>query len=221
MYIFKGNVDISSPNFTAGQSILRQYYGTVTLSSTQPLYDYAVSTGGSSVAVTLLSNLTVLNNFAIHYTAGAPRSFSAGTYTLTVGGNFANGDVFTCGTGTVIFNDATKTTTVTGSTTFNVLRIETADKVVKFTAGTTTTVASFVATGTAGHPVILTNVSGTSTWGISDSVGTNRVYHCTISYSAAAGGAAWLAYTSDGNVNGGSNTGWVFSSFNPLLIGGD
>ena len=221
MYIFKGNVDISSPNFTAGQSILRQYYGTVTLSSTQPLYDYAVSTGGSSVAVTLLSNLTVLNNFAIHYTAGTPRSFSAGTYTLTVGGNFANGDVFTCGTGTVIFNDATKTTTVTGSTTFNVLRIETPDKVVRFTAGTTQTVASFVATGTAGHPVILTNVSGTSTWGISDSVGTNRVYHCTISYSAAAGGAAWLAYTSDGNTNGGSNTGWVWSSFCAPLIGGD
>jgi len=206
-----GNVIITSPNFNAGTSTLNQFWNvSATLSSTQPLYNYLVGLGGA-IAVTLQSNLTVQNNFTIEYAAGLTRSFSAGSFTLTVGRNFANGDTFNAGTGTVIFNDATKTTTVTGSTTFNVLQITTPDKTVKFTSGTTTTCASFIATGTAGHNVILTNVTGTSTWALSDTTGTNQVYYCTISYSAAAGGAAWLAYTTDGNVDGGGNTGWIFA----------
>ena len=218
------NLSISSANFSAGISTFYQFYTAVaTVYSNQPLYNYKVGRTDQNydAVITMASNLVVLNNLTIQHYPGRTVSLVASTFTLTVGGNFANGDVFNAGTGTVIFNDATKVTTVTGSTTFNVLRIETADKVVRFTAGTTQTVASFVATGTAGHPVILTNVSGTGTWALSDASGTNRIYYCTISYSAAAGGAAWLAYTSDGNVNGGSNTGWVFSSFNPLLIGGD
>ena len=208
----KGSVNISSPNFSAGTSTLGHWFLTSTLFSTQPLYNYTLGIiSDANVTVTLNSNLTVLNNFTIVYRAGVTRSFSASTYTITVGGNWANGDVFTCGTGTVVFNDASKTTTVTGNTTFNVLQITTPDKVVRFTAGTTQTVASFIATGTAGHNVILSNVTGTSTWALSDTTGTNQVYYCTISYSAAAGGAAWLAYTTDGNVDGGGNTGWIFA----------
>jgi hypothetical protein len=213
----RGNISISSAGWSAGTSTIYSGYNNHvngTLSSTQPLYNYQVGYNNSDIrdaAVTLNSDLTVLNNFTIQYSAGYTRSFSAGSHTLTVGGNFDNQDTFNAGTGTVIFNDATKTTTVSGNTTFNVLRIETPGKVVKFTAGTTQTVASFVATGAAGQNVVLTNVTGTGTWALSDASGTNQVHYCTISYSAAAGGASWLAYTTDGNVDAGGNSGWVFT----------
>jgi hypothetical protein len=210
-----GNVNITStsPTFSFGTSTLYQNYAaSKTFSSTQPLYNYQVGIGTvGATSISLGSDITIQNNFTILVGSGVTRSFSAGSYTINVGGNFANGDTFTAGTSTVVFSDATKTTTVTGSTMFNVLQITTPDKVVRFTAGTTQTVASFIATGTAGHNVILSNVTGTSTWALSDSGGTNRVYYCTISYSAAAGGAAWLAYTTDGNVDGGGNTGWIFA----------
>ena len=220
-----GSVNISSSNFSAGTSTLYSYQlgGAVTLSSAEPLYNYHVChpNGDANVTVTLLSSLVVINNFTILASAGKTRSFSAGSNTLTIGGNFANGDTFNAGTGTVILNDATKVTTVTGSTTFNILSITTPDKVVRFTAGTTQTVASFVATGTAGHLVTLNNVTGASTWAISDASGVNSVSYSSIAHSAAAGGASWQAYLSNGNVNGGTNSGWDFSGFPALLLGGD
>jgi len=214
-----GNVSITSPNFTAGTSTIANRWGAGTVSSTQPLYNYTIEYGA---AITLGSNLTVQNTFTVG-TGG--NSFSAGSYTLTVGGNFANGDVFNAGTGTVIFNDATKTTTVSGTTTFYNLQCLTPGKTVKFEAGQTFTVTSFDFTGTAGNLILLDTDTGASTFTLSDATGTNQVEYCDIHRSAATGGAAWLAYTVDGNVDGGSNTGWLFappaSTFNPLLLSGD
>ena len=144
------------------------------------MYNYSAGYPGGSggVTVTLNSDLTVLNNFTITYAAGYTRSFSAGSYTLTVGGNFANNDTFTAGTGTVVFNDASKVSTISGNTTFNVLQCLTPDKTVKFTAGTTTTVASFDFTGAAGQLIILDTNTGASTFTLSDSAGTNQVEYC-------------------------------------------
>lgn len=129
---------------------------------------------------------------------------------ISVGGNWANSGTFTAGTSTVVFNDASKTTTVTGNTTFNILQVI-AGKIVKFTALTTTTVTSFIANGTVGSQITLSNVSGTGVWTISDSAGTNSVSYCTISYSGAAGMASWQAYTSNGCVDAGGNGGWAFA----------
>jgi hypothetical protein len=47
---------------------------------------------------------------------------------------------------------------------------------------------------------------------LSKTSGTVNVNYCTISYSNAAGGATWNAYTTNGNVDGGNNTGWIFAS---------
>lgn len=41
--------------------------------------------------------------------------------------------------------------------------------------------------------------------------GTVSVNYCDISYSTATGGASWLAYTSNGNLDSGNNTGWLFA----------
>jgi hypothetical protein len=216
-----GNVDISSSNFNAGTSTLYQFGVTPTLSSSQSFCNYTVGFGVGSTAVTLNSNLTVLNNFSIVAYGGVTRSFSAGSYTINVGGNWANGDVFTAGTGTVIFNDASKTTTVSGTTAFNILQCLTSSKTIKFTAGTTTTVGVFDFSGTAGNLITLDTDTGAGTFALSDASGTNTVEYCDIHRSAAAGGASWLAYTTDGNVDGGSNSGWNFGTFNAFLLGGD
>ena len=187
-----GDVSITSPNFSAGTSTFYQKYSTKTISSTQPLYNYTVGTGSGTdydIAITLQSNLTVLNNFTIQYVAGKTRSFNAGSYTLNIGGNFTNNDTFTPGTSTVNFNDATNVSTISGSTTFNNLTSSTPDKTIKFTAGTTQTVSSLSLTGTSGHLITIDTDTGAGTFNLSDTTGTNTLYYTSVTRSAAAGGA--------------------------------
>ena len=201
-YIFSAT--ISSSNWDPGQSMLRDYGGgaSATLSSTQPLYNYGVYNGTQS----LESNLTVQNNLSI--SSGV---LSAGSYTINLGGNWASsGGTFTPGTSTVNFNDATKVSTISGSTTFNNLTSSTSDKTIKFTAGTTQTVSSLSLTGTSGHLITIDTDTGAGTFNLSDTTGTNTLYYTSVTRSAAAGGATWNALISDGNSNGGSNSGWNF-----------
>jgi hypothetical protein len=47
--------------------------------------------------------------------------------------------------------------------------------------------------------------------------GTVTATNCTISASTASGGATFHALIKDGNIDGGSNTGWVFGSSPPLV----
>jgi len=221
------NINITSPNWNAGTSTLYHWYpGSFTLYSSQPLYNYSVGTT-YNVAITLNSDLTVLNNFTIRYAAGVTRSFSAGTYTINVGGDFANGDTFIAGTGTVNFNDATKVSTISGTTTFNILQCLTAGKTVKFYHGQTFTVASFDFTGTSGAGLItIDSDDGANAFTLSDSADTNQVEYCDIHRSTAGGGATWNAFTTDGNVDGGGNSGWIFTApaaggFSALMLSGD
>ena len=208
-----GNVSITSTNFNAGTSTLYQYGATKTLSVSQPLslYNYQVGYSTNASSISLSSDLTVSNNFTILANSGN-NSFSAGSHTIYVGGNWANGDTFTANTSTVTFNDATKTSTISGNTTFNILNCSTGDKVIHFTAGTTQTVASFALTGASGHLITIDTDTGAGTFNLSDSTGIDQVYYTRITRSAASGGASWLAYFTDGNIDGGSNSGWVFAS---------
>ncbi len=199
-----GNVSISSVNFSAGTSTLTQSGSSAkTISCTQPLYNFTASlTSGS----TLLANLTTVNNLTI----GSGKSLNASTYDLTVGGNWTNSGTFTAGTGTVVFNDAAKTSTISGTTTFYNFTSTTPNKAIRFTAGTTQTFTSFALTGTAGNLITIDTNTGASTFNLSDSTGTNQIYYTSVTRSVAGGGATWNAFLSDGNVNGGGNSGWAF-----------
>lgn len=104
---------------------------------------------------------------------------------------------------------------IDGSNIFNTLTINaTTAQIVKFTTGTTQTVSSFIATGTASYTIHLASTTTTAAT-LSDSGGTNQVYYCHIGDDGTntdrplnvSGGASWLAYTSDNNeVN--TSTGW-------------
>jgi len=77
---------------------------------------------------------------------------------------------------------------------------------VRFTDGTDQTVSSITWEGTDGNLITLTG-TGTAGWKISDTTGTNTVKYCDIHYSTAEGGATFNAYTTEGNVDGGNNSG--------------
>lgn len=111
----------------------------------------------------------------------------------------------------ITINAGSSTTVIVkGSNTFSTFTIN-APKTVKFEDSTTQTVSSFVAVGTLGNVITLDTSTGANTFTLSDSSGTNAVQYCSITRSVASGGATWNAYTSLGNVNGGSNTGWNFT----------
>lgn len=83
---------------------------------------------------------------------------------------------------------------------------------VKFTPTGTHYFNSFSLNGVAGNMVTLSTLTGTSAYTLSKSSGSVGVSYCNISRSNATGGATWNAYTNNGNVDGGNNTGWVFIS---------
>ena len=104
-----------------------------------------------------------------------------------IGGTWAMQDAFTLG--------ATQPLTFTNGT-------------VQLKSGTTSTVGSFVTTGT-NQKYLQATTPGTQAT-ISDASGTNSVSYLTIQDSYATGGADWDANAST-NVNAGNNFGWFFA----------
>jgi hypothetical protein len=105
---------------------------------------------------------------------------------------------------------------VSGANTFGALTLETPDVTYQYSdiqlpASVTTTITSLVATGTADYTININSSSG-AYHTLSDTAGTNTVSYATITYSHAEGGATWISSVDSGNVNGGNNSGWDFSS---------
>jgi hypothetical protein len=96
----------------------------------------------------------------------------------------------------------TGTLTITGSNTFDELRID-AGRTTLFNNGTTQTITTL----DIGDGSILRSSSNGNTYTLSIPSGTIRVDNATIRDSIATGGATFKAYTS---INEGNNTGWVF-----------
>ena len=78
----------------------------------------------------------------------------------------------------------------------------------KLKAGTTNTVGAFATSGT--NQKFLQSDTPGSQATLSDASGTDSVSYLTIQDSAATGGATWLAYVGNLNIDAGNNTGWVF-----------
>lgn len=101
--------------------------------------------------------------------------------------------------------------TVSGSNTFYDITATSLPSTINFTAGTTQALTQFTASGTAGNLLTLKSSSAGAAFILSDASGTNNVSYCNITDSTTMGGATWNSYTTNGNVNGGGNTGWVFN----------
>lgn len=141
------------------------------------------------------SNLTTTGTGTITMTAATAKTFAGGGFsysaTLNQGGAGA--------------------LTVTGSNTFYDITATTLPSTITFTAGTTQTVTQFTASGTLGNLLTLNSSTPGSAFTLTDASGTNTVSYCSITNSTATGGATWSSLLTDGNVNGGGNSGWMFN----------
>lgn len=106
---------------------------------------------------------------------------------------------------------------ISGSNTFNNITNSVQPATVKFTAGTTQTVANFGLSGTAGNLIIINSTTPGSQFTLSKSSGTVTAQYLSIQDSNATGGATWDA-SSPTNTNLGNNTGWVLPSSGVFMM---
>lgn len=160
----------------------------------------------------LAGNVIVTNNLTI--TAG---TLSAGANSITVGGNWSNSGTFNAGTGTVIFNDNTKVSTISGSSTFFNFSSTTAGKQITFTAGTTQTISgTLTLTGASGNLIVLRSTVSGSQWSINPQ-GSRSVSFVDVKDSNNTNATAINAITS---TDSGNNTNWNFGTVDHFVITG-
>jgi len=164
--------------------------------------------GGTLVCPT--ASTTAFNN-------ASPTNFTttAGTGTGTISMTAATAKTFVGGGSTyncTLNQGGAGALTITGSNTFDNITNTVQPASVLFTAGTTSTFLSgFSLSGTAGNLITIGSATAASHT-LSKASGTVSVSYCSISRSSATGGAIWQALTANGNVDGGNNTGWIFST---------
>jgi hypothetical protein len=178
------------------------YTGSGTYSSLALGNSYNNLTLSGSGSFTPNGNVTVTGNF----------TQSAGTFFapsgMTISGNFnRTGGTFTSGSGTVTFNDITKTTTLTGSTTFYNLTVSTAGKTIIFPAGATQTVnGTLLIRGTQTVGVTLRSSTPGSQWNL-DASPEQSVTYAIVSDSDACSGEIIQAKNTEDE---GNNECWEF-----------
>lgn len=111
--------------------------------------------------------------------------------------------------------------TITGSNTFTTLSTAVLPTTITFTAGTTQSVGNFNLSGTSGNLVTINSTSSGSQFNLYKISGSKAlVSYMLITDSAATPSNIWFSPTSQGNVNGGNNTGWNFNRSGPALPNG-
>lgn len=209
-----------------GNTVTMQSAGTIgSLSLTNGTLDlagYTLTNTGNATVLAGTKNLTfnggtllLSSNGASVWNNANPTNFTttAGTGTGTISMTSASAKTFAGGGSTyncTLQNAGAGALTISGSNTFTTISNSVQPTTFTFTAGTTQTVTNFNVSGTAGNLVTIGSTT-TSAATLSKTTGTVSVSYCSISYSAATGGASWQAYTTNGNVNGGNNSGWIFS----------
>lgn len=145
-------------------------------------------------------NTGTATNLTVSYTTGKIRMTSASAKTFA-GGGASWPTLDQAGAGAL---------TIQQSNTFANIINSVQPATITLTSGTTQTVNTFGVSGTAGNLITLNSSSAGSRATLSDVSGTINVSYVSIQDIAATGGAGWDAYTSNGNIDAGNNTGWVF-----------
>lgn len=237
-YIFNPLVSTTITITTNGKSISNYIYfvgaGTSklgdALTCTNTIYhgDGSIDLNGKTLTTPVFyiyntaSNLTFNGGTFVATSSGSyPWQNNLSTYTTTAGtgigtislssstakGFFGGGIVYNC----TLRQSGLGALTIYGSNTFFDITNTVQPTSVLFIAGTTNTFTNFSLSGTAGNLVTIGSTTAASHT-LSKASGTVSVSNCSISYSTATGGASWQAYTSNGNTNGGNNSGWNFAS---------
>jgi hypothetical protein len=123
--------------------------------------------------------------------------------------------------GDFIFGRGATTQTITNLTINNNFSddVIVADFNVKLFAGSTLNVGSITIDGnqvsgsTSTNYVVLSSTTAGTQATLSKASGTVSVNYVKIQDSIATGGATWLAQTTNGNIDNGNNTGWIFGAY--------
>lgn len=166
---------------------------------------------GGSLVLTAVATGTFTQSFSNGNPTGFTTTAGAGVGTISLTAAAAktfagNGSTFNC----TLNQGGAGALTITGSNTFSNITNTVQPSTVLFTSGTTNTFSAFSLSGTVGNLVTIGSVTAGSQHTLSKPSGTVSVNYCTISDSAATGGATWNAFLTNGNVDGGNNTGWIF-----------
>jgi hypothetical protein len=196
---------------------------------------FNISAGADSITTTGNSAIKNLNFTGFTGTLNANGRFIYGNLilssgmTLTAAGASTTTFAATSGTNTitsagqtidfpVTFNGAGGTFACSDALTLGSTKALTiADGTLQLKAGTTSTVGSFVTSGT-NQKYLQSTTPGTQAI-ISDASGTNTVTYLTIQDSNATGGATFNAFVNSQNVDAGNNTGWNFGNIETLYTG--
>jgi hypothetical protein len=107
-----------------------------------------------------------------------------------------------------------------GNNTFNSISTTVQPFSLVFDPGITQTVNNFNVSGTAGNLVTMTSSTPGTQWGLVKNTGSKAlVSYVSITDSAVTPAGYWFAPTSQGNVDGGNNTGWNFGSAGGVTSG--
>lgn len=151
-----------------------------------------------------LWNATTTTNLTFSGASGTIVQTGAGATHVFIGGGL------TYGTLTYMVGGSTGMD-VTGSSTFGTLNFspDTANKALRFTAGTTNTFGTFNVAGTSSYTVTLSSITA-ATHTLSKASGTVSSDYLSLTNSIAQGGAAW--YAGANSIDNGGNTGWIFTA---------
>ncbi len=157
-----------------------------------------------SVVFTMSKALDATNNLQIN--TGA--TLDSGGKFITVSRNWSNSGTFTHGSSTVFFDDATKTSVISGNTSFYNFTCNTPGKTIQFTAGSRQTInGSFTIQGESGNYVKLTS---SSDWELDNVGNTEDIDYADVEYSDASVGSGNTVDAVNSN-NRGNNTNWSFT----------
>ena len=140
-------------------------------------------------------------------------TLSAGTSTISM--NSATSKSFSGGSKTYynLRQTGLGSISISGSNFFNSISNTVQPTTFSFEAGTTQTVNNFNVSGTAGNLVTLNSLTPSVRWNLAkNSGGKVLVSYDSITDSAATPAGYWFSPTSQGNVDGGNNTGWNFGA---------
>lgn len=184
--------------------------GTNTIQSDASLNNLTLNDGGGSATFQVArqrfisaGNITITGGT---FTPGTSCN-AASTCAITLGGNFTNSDTFTAGSGTVTFNDAAQTSTLSYSanTTFNNFTVTTSAKTLVFDKDFRTIVSgTFTLTGTSCSNRILLRSESTGTQYELNATGTKAVTFVDVKDSNAI-----TAISATGSRDSGNNTNWT------------
>jgi hypothetical protein len=161
--------------------------GTLALSGTTA-FNNAVPAGFTTTAGTGVGTITL--------TSAAAKTF--------VGGN----STYNC----LLNQGGLGNLTITGANTFYGISNSVSPAIVIFPAAVTTIISSiFGLAGTSGNQITIKSSTAGTKANISKVSGVIELSYCTLQDTNVTGGATWRALTSNGNVDSGNNTGWLWS----------